>query len=166
MSSPNNPKNIIEINVGGGAVASHPYILTSTGIGSCVVVALYDIRCKVGGTAHIMLPEYPCSSSKNNCAYVYADMAIEKLLQEMQHRGAKLPDIVAKFAGGAKMFSYSDNGKSIGEQNVEKVREVLGIQGIGIRGEDTGGSYGRNIEFYLDTGRMVVKALEKCDKII
>jgi chemotaxis protein CheD len=165
MSSPKNPKNIIEINVGGGAVASHPYILTSTGIGSCVVVALYDIRRKVGGTAHIMLPEHPCSS-RNNSAYAYADMAIEKLLQEMQHRGAKLPDIVAKFAGGAKMFSYSDNEKSIGEQNVEKVREVLGIQGISIRGEDTGGSYGRSIEFYLDTGKMIVKALEKWDKVI
>lgn len=159
-------KNIIEISVGRGAVASHPYILTSAGIGSCVVVALYDIRHKSGGMAHIMFPEHPRSDNQNNCVYAYADTAIEKLLLEMQHRSVELPNIVAKFAGGARMFSYTDYEMSIGEQNVAKVREVLGMLGIGVLGEDTGGSYGRSIKFYLNTGKMVVKTLGKGERVI
>jgi len=45
---------VIEVGIGEGAVVSHPYILTSAGPGSCVEVALYDIRRMVGGAAHII----------------------------------------------------------------------------------------------------------------
>lgn len=157
-------ENMIEVGIGEGTVASHPYILTSTGLGSCVVVALYDTRCRLGGTAHIMLPEHP--GSGNNSKYAYADTAIEKLLKEMQCKGAKLHDVVAKVAGGARMFSYGDKGEGIGEQNVARVRDVLGKKGIKVAGEDTGGSYGRSVEFYLDTGKIVVKSLGREDKLI
>jgi chemotaxis protein CheD len=156
---------VIEVRIGEGAVASHPYILTSAGLGSCVVVALYEIRSKLGGTAHIMLPEHPPYNS-NNGLYAYADSAIEKLLAEMHDRGASLQNITAKFTGGSRMFSYGEDEECIGEQNVAKVRDVLRVRGIGVLGEDVGGNHGRSVEFYLDTGKMVVKTLGKGDKVI
>jgi len=157
-------KNIIEVSMGEGEVASHPCILTSRGLGSCVAAALYDTKCRIGGMAHIMIPEH--SGSSSNGRYAYADTAVEKLLGEMQCKGAKLPDIVAKVAGGAKMFSYDDGGESIGEQVAAGVRTHLRKNGIQVIGEDTGGSRGRSVEFYLDTGKVVVKTLEKGDKVI
>ncbi len=166
MSSIKKSKNIIEVGIGEGAVASHPYILTSVGLGSCVVVALYDTKRKIGGTAHIMLPKR--QGNNNNGSYAYADTAIEKLLMEMQDRGASLENIVAKVAGGARMFSYDENDKeeSIGEQNLAGVRKLMKKKGIKVKGEDTGGSHGRSVEFYLDTGKLVVKALGREDKLI
>ncbi len=166
MSSLKKSENMIEVGIGNGAVASHPYILTSAGLGSCVVVALYDTERSIGGTAHIMLPEYPGGSS--NGKYAYADTAIEKLLKEMQDRGASLENIVAKVAGGARMFYCDENDKekSIGEQNVAGVRKLLKKMRIKVAGEDTGGNHGRSVEFYLDTGKLVVKALGGEDKLI
>lgn len=150
--------------MGEGEVASHPCILTSRGLGSCVVAALYDTRRRIGGMAHIMTPKYLGSS--NNGGYAYADTAIKKLLREMRCKGAKLPDIVAKVAGGAKMFSYDDGGESIGEQIVAGVRAHLREKGIQVTGVDTGGSRGRSVVFHLDTGKVVVKTLEKGAKVI
>lgn len=157
-------KNIIEVSMGEGEVALHPYILTSAGLGSCVVAALYDTRRRIGGMAHIMTPKY--SGSTNNGGYAYADTAIKKLLREMQCKGAKLPDIVAKVAGGAKMFSYDDGSESIGEQILAGVRTHLREKGIQVTGVDTGGSRGRSVVFHLDTGRVVVKTLGREDKVI
>jgi chemotaxis protein CheD len=47
---------MLEIRVGEGIVARTPEIITSSGLGSCIVVTLYDLRQKIGGMAHIILP--------------------------------------------------------------------------------------------------------------
>ena len=49
--------NRIEVGMGEGAVAVDPQVLSSPGIGSCVAVALYDSERRIGGMAHVMLPD-------------------------------------------------------------------------------------------------------------
>jgi chemotaxis protein CheD len=150
--------NKIEVTMGEGAVCRAPHIIASSGIGSCVAVALYDTKRSLGGLAHIMLPD---SENRNgHRSYRYADTAIAALIKKLRAMGASQQYLVAKLVGGAKMFiSGDDSSPGIGEQNVKSVKRILKQKKIVVIGESTGGSYGRNVEFHLDSGRVMVKAI-------
>jgi len=86
----------------------------------------------------------------------------------MKGRGADVSRIQAKIVGGARMFNVSENSMmgEIGNNNVSKVKEVLGELAIGIISEDTGGNYGRTIDFYLDSGMVKIRSMGREEKII
>ena len=152
--------------MGKGAVTTAPHIILSSGLGSCVVVTLYDAKQKLGGLAHIMLPH---SNSLNGYypPYQCADTAITTLIKELRSMRASPRDMVAKLVGGAKMFLSSDDfNPGIGEQNITSVKNILEQKRIPLIAENTGGNYGRNVEFYLDSGRVMIKAIGREDKEI
>ena len=99
--------------------------------------------------------------------YHYADTAIVALLKEMMNMGASLHNIVAKIAGGAKMFADGEHyEKSIGGRNVKSIKQLLKKEAIPVVGEDTGGSHGRNVDFYLDSGRVMISTIAGMNKEI
>ena len=152
--------------MGGGAVTTAPHVILSSGLGSCVVVTLYDSKQKVGGLAHITLPD---SNSLNGShpAYKCADTAITTLIKELRSMRASPRNMVAKLVGGAKMFLSSDDfGPGIGGQNLISIKRILKRRRIPVIAENTGGNYGRNVEFYLDSGRVMVRAIGREDKEI
>jgi len=156
----------IEVTMGKGAVTRAPHIISSSGLGSCVVVTLYDTKQKLGGLAHIMLPD---SNSLNGYHPLYqcADTAIATLTKELRTMRASPGDMVAKLVGGAKMFSSDDDfSPGVGEQNIISVKRILKQKRILVIGENTGGNYGRNVEFHLDSGKVMVKAVGREDKEI
>ena len=145
--------------MGKGAVTRAPHIISSSGLGSCVVVTLYDAKRKLGGLAHVMLPD-----SKNlngyHSPYQCADTAIATLIKELRTMRASPRDMVAKLVGGARMFLYSDDfSQGIGEQNINSVKRILKHERIPVIGENAGGNYGRSVEFYLDSGKVMVKSI-------
>ena len=149
----------IEVPMGRGAVTRAPHIILSSGLGSCVVLTLYDTERKLGGLAHIMLPD---SNNLNGYhpAYKCADTAIATLIKELRSMRATPQNMVAKLVGGAKMFLSSDDfSLGIGEQNITSVKLILKRKRIPVIGENTGGNYGRSVEFYLDSGKVIVKAI-------
>lgn len=92
--------------------------------------------------------------------YHYADTAIVALLKEMVNVGASQHNIVAKIAGGAKMFADGEHyDNSIGGRNVRSIKELLKWGEIPIIGEDTGGNHGRNVDFHLDSGRVIISTI-------
>jgi len=150
---------VLEVSMGKGAVTRAPHIISSSALGSCVVVTLYDNDLKLGGMAHIMLPD---SNSLNGYhpPYQCADTAVATLMKELRSMRASPQNVVAKLVGGAKMFlSSGDSSPGIGEQNIVSVKRVLKRERIPIIGENTGSSYGRSVEFYLDSGKVIVKAI-------
>lgn len=162
---------ITTVGMGEGAVAAAPHIIRAAGCGSCVVLTLYDSKAKVGGLAHIMLPSPAdplcCLEPDSDEAYQYADTAVARLLKQMRRMGASRAGMIAKMAGGAAMFpSYSASSAGIGKQIVERVKGVLKRDGIPVAGRDTGGRHGRNVEFHLNTGRVVVTAFGMKDREI
>ena len=173
---------MLEIRVGEGIVARTPEIITSGGLGSCIVVTLYDTRMQIGGLAHIMLPyskmwnnsrleirvsELQAPKPELISPYQFADTSVTALLKEMQREGARIEDIVAKMVGGAKMFYFNgENSPGIGEQNIAYMQKNLRKEGVPLIGKDIGGHHGRSIEFYLDSGRVIVKAVGIKDKEI
>ena len=151
----------IEVMMGGGAVTTAPHIILSSGLGSCVVLTLYDTKWKLGGLAHIMLPD---SNSLNGYhpTYKCADTAIATLIKELRSMRASPRNIVAKLVGGAKMFlSSDDSNPGIGGQNIISVKCILKRKRIPVIAENTGGNYGRSVQFYLDSGKVMVRAIGK-----
>jgi chemotaxis protein CheD len=160
---------MINVGMGEGVVASGPHIVSAAGIGSCVVVALYDGKRGLGGLAHIMLPDSASVQEEMNgteaVPYRCADTAIAALLDGLRGKGARLQDLVAKMVGGARMFATYGNGSAgIGGQNIRSVKHILAREGIPLVGWDLAGQHARTVEFHLASGKLVVKASGQEDR--
>jgi chemotaxis protein CheD len=155
---------LINVGIADLSVSSSPNILRTI-LGSCVGICLYDPQTKIGGMCHIMLPSMREDSKSGK---KYADTAIPMVLGEMASKGADRSRIKAKIVGGAKMFNVSENSVmgEIGSNNIIKVREVLKSHSVGIISEDTGGNYGRTIDFHLDSGTVKIRSMGKGEKTI
>ena len=140
-------------------VAKSPDVLTTLGLGSCVGITLYDSINKVGGLAHIMLPTY--KGFEGQTIAKFADSAIIELINQLGRIGASRRQLIAKLAGGAHMFGKSQNSDvlKIGERNAAASLAVLKQLGIHIQANDTGGTHGRTIELYIDTGVLKIKTV-------
>jgi len=174
----------IEVHMGDIAVMKGTHNLITSGVGSCLIITLYDPKLQIGALAHTMVP----SSAKRDTEYQqrlsthlsfeapslgqtcmvaeqvstkaketkYVDVAIDRMLKGLQANGAKREDLEAKLIGGANMFPTiaSDD---IGQDNVLSAKEKLKAEGIRIVGECVGGSQGRSVEFSPTTGVVTVK---------
>ena len=147
---------IITVGVAQMRYSSSPVVLRTI-LGSCVGICIYDRVKKIGGMAHILLPQNLKHSLNPE---KYADTAIPMLVKEILKEGAKIENLSAKIAGGASMFKFGPNAMlgQIGERNIEQTKLELKKLGISILVEDLGGNLGRVIDFYLEDGRMKVKA--------
>lgn len=146
----------IEVDMGKVAIAKHKEAdnLTSTGIGSCLVITLYDPRLKLGSMAHTMLsPESRHSNIEPDAMYI--DIAIEQMVKKMLLHGSVREHMEAKIVGAANMFSAFDS--DVSKKNISSAKEKLKKEGIKLVGECTGGHIGRSVEFALDTGIVTVK---------
>lgn len=148
--------------------AKSPYSLITLGLGSCVGVTLYDNLTKVGGLAHVMLPDSTLSGKKDYNPGKFADTAIDVLIEEMLKQGASKNRMVSKIAGGAQMFQIKseNNIMQIGKRNVEAVRNKLNQLNIRIVAEDVEGNYGRTIEFFCEDGRLAVRTIGHGTRIL
>lgn len=153
-------EGIIKVGMADLKVTAHPGSLTTLGLGSCIGICLFDLKTKSIGMAHIMLPDSDLVRTSTVRAK-FADTGIEDLLKELQRLGSDRRNIVAKIAGGAQMFAYSANSDvmRVGARNADAVRRLLGLHRIPILADDTGGNYGRTIEFYSEDGRLMVKTI-------
>ncbi|WP_049970246.1 chemotaxis protein CheD [Haladaptatus cibarius] len=149
----------IKVGVADYAVTSANTQLTTTGLGSCLGIALSDATAGVTGLAHVMLPSAPESRDGDEAKFV--DTAIDGMLSQMTDAGGNVETIEAKIAGGSNMLELSGIGREIGTRNVEASKELLAEHGIPIVGEDTGGSHGRSLELHTDTAVLVVKSAHR-----
>ena len=161
-------KEPIKVGMADYKVALNPSSLITTGLGSCVGICLWDPQKRIGGLAHIMLPDSTQSRMLQNRSK-YADTGIPLLIEDMIKLGANRARLVAKIAGGAQMFAFPGNTSNlmrIGERNTEAVKKCLEEFKIRLVGEDTGGSCGRTIEFFTVNGMLLIKTINKGEKII
>ena len=147
---------IIEVDMADLQISSAPNILRSSGIGSCLVITIYDIEKNIGGLAHVMLPDSIEVSHTN--PYRFVDRAIEIILEKMEKLGCERENLEAKVIGGADMFKVLSTGpEGIGGQNVAAAKDKLTEEDIKVAASDTGGNSGRSVEFDLQTGLVTVK---------
>ncbi|HID31828.1 MAG TPA: chemotaxis protein CheD [bacterium (Candidatus Stahlbacteria)] len=134
-----------------GALKTEGEIISS-GIGSCVLIILYDEVNKIGGIAHILLPDERYSKTARN-ENRFPRPALRNLIAAMEELGADRSRIFARLVGGASMFE-NNRYEPIGSKNVTSCRSALAELYIPIRGEDTGGNWGRSVSFDIKTGRV------------
>ncbi len=144
-------------------VARKPDILVTYALGSCVGVCLYDDKLQIGGLSHIMLPDSTQFAKSDGNRMKYADTAIADLVKEMQALGSDMRSLTAQIAGGAKMFQTQQGSQvgSIGDRNVDSVKQILTVLRIPIVFEDTRKNYGRSVFFDLSIGTMEIRSLNK-----
>ena len=159
---------MIKVGMADLKVCKAPDNLTTIGLGSCIGIAIWDPTTKITGLAHIMLPDSTTIRNNSNVAK-FADTGIQKLVDDMIKMGANKSRMVAKIAGGAKMFEISGgnaSGINIGEKNAAASKAKLKQLGIPLKAEDCGLNFGRTVIFYPETGNYVIRAVGKPEKTI
>mgnify|MGYP000264173161 CR=1 FL=1 len=131
---------IIKVGMADLNVCKAPDAITTLGLGSCIGIAVYDPVTKIGGLAHIMLPDSTKIRNNSNIAK-FADTGIEEV------------------------SGLSEVG-NIGAKNAEASKKKLKELGIRIVAEDTGLNYGRTVVLDCNTGDFMIKSVGKENKII
>lgn len=159
--------DMIKVGMADLNVCTPPNAITTLGLGSCVGVVLYDSARKISGMVHVMLPDSTKIKNNENLAK-FADTGIDELIRRLLMLGANKSSLVAKIAGGAQMFAFSSNNDMlrVGDRNVEATKLKLSSLRIPILAEDTGANYGRTIEFYPESGQLVIKSVGKSIKTL
>lgn len=147
------------IGIGEVKVEQGDVVLSAYGVGSCVVIILYESEKKIGGLAHILLP------TGNNESPKYPQGAIKEMIKEFNRFGVDLAKAVAKIVGGATMFETFQK-QAIGRRNVAQTKEELKKVGIPIVAEDVLGNWGRSVFFNLADGRVIVRSYKYGEKIL
>lgn len=158
---------VIRVGIADMNTCASPDKITTIGLGSCVGIVLYERTKSVAGLVHIMLPD-STKIRQNQNKLKFADTGIAALIEELEKKGLCRDRMLAKIAGGAKMFNFSSDyvAGNIGEKNVQAVREVLEQYRILIVSEDVGLNYGRTIIFDPDTKDLTVVKAGKQTRII
>ncbi len=158
---------VIKVGIADLNVGKAPQKLVTIGLGSCIGVTIYDPISKVGGMAHVMLPDSTTVKNNDNIAK-FADTGVRDLYTKVQRKGGDPANFVAKMAGGAQMFRFSNQSDSVrvGDKNILAVKKALRELGVPVRASDVGDSYGRTVEFDLETGILLVKTIGKGEKEI
>lgn len=138
-----------EMSVTGGGLQ------LQTLLGSCVGLALFDSRRKVGGLAHIVLPE---SHGRTGKPGKFVDTAIPQLIVQMNALAGMNVKPIAKLAGGASMFS-TNASTQIGQQNIEACEILLRQLGIPILARHCGGDKGRRMLLDTSDGRVRIEVV-------
>ena len=159
--------NVVKVGMADLNICKAPDVITTLGLGSCIGLTLYDPAIKVGGMVHYMLPD--STKLKNNANIAkFGDTGIKELYRLMVANGASPRRMVAKIAGGAKMFEVSGLSEvgHVGERNAEEAKIMLKELKIPLVAEDTGLNYGRTVQLDCETGEFLIKAVGKSSKTI
>lgn len=140
-------------------------MLITYALGSCVGICLYDPLIRLAALVHVMLPINMETNRKSPLKY--ADTGIRETLRQMEGQGAARPRIVAKIAGGARMFEVSGGGSlgNIGMRNIESTHMVLKREGIRLLREDVGGTTARTLLLDAESGQACVRSYGKPELI-
>lgn len=144
--------NYIDVGTSDFAIDHKPKILRTTGIGSCIVICLYDKTTTTGALAHVMLPH---QHNDDHDPGRYLDSAIPIVIAQLKKQNILINNLVATIVGGANMFPDLWSGEnSVGTSNINTIKQILKELNIPIVLEVVGGSSGRSLEFELEYGKV------------
>ena len=138
-------------------VSPEPSVITTI-LGSCIAICLYDPVLQVGGMNHFMLPLW---NGQGLASPRYGNIAIEKLIRNLEAMGSKKSNVKAKVFGGAEIIATNISQFMIGERNIKLAKDILHEEGIPIISSSTGGKLGRKIIFNTQTGEVRQKYVGK-----
>ncbi len=145
-------------------VAREPEVI-STLLGSCVSTCLFDDVNGVMGMNHFLLAYrhhvYRAPVLKSEAGR-YGIFAMQQLIRQMIRLGADRAKLKAKCFGGGnvlKALEYMDNGQTVGDVNVQFIREFLAVERIPLLASCLGGKHGRHVHFVGSNYAVFVKKI-------
>ncbi len=143
------------IHIGGVFASVAPYVVRTV-LGSCIAVCLRDPVTKVGGMNHFMLPAGAANSLIPTSFGVHA---MELLINRCMGLGADRNRLEAKVFGGGHVLRIKESDDNVPAVNIKFAREFLCTEGIPIVSQDLGGYSAREVYFFTDSGRTVLRRL-------
>jgi chemotaxis protein CheD len=168
-------ENIRVIHIGQAVASKEPGdVLVTYGLGSCVVVCLYDPVTKVGAMLHALLPTQPTNGRTPPNPAKYVDTGVPQLIAAAQKLGARRIWLTAKICGGARMLTVDwldsepavSDHLNIGGRNVVAAQKALKAAGVRLVAQSTGGSAGRTVKLRISDGEVIIKTLERGEEVL
>ncbi len=135
--------------------------LVAYGLGSCIALAIWDPRAKVGGLAHFMLPAGPANGAS---PVKFIDTGLDPFLRALESKGAMLSRCTLKAAGAAAMLTVG-GGLAIGKRNAEALQAALAERGLALTASALGGNAGRTVQLDVSNGRFLIKSLSSVTEL-
>ncbi len=142
--------NIIHVNTGEVRVG-RKVRLRSLAIGSCIVIAAYDAETRVGGMAHVMLPEESPKTARHKTRYVYD--GIHELLRQMIEEGVNPENIEVSLVGAGNVLQKTDD--TICTSNIESATRLLRENNFPIRASVLGGIHRKSVFMDAEKGTIL-----------
>jgi chemotaxis protein CheD len=142
--------NVINVATGEVKIGHSDKILVSYGIGSCVVVTIYDPQNRIGAMLHIMLPGKAPSTEKNMTKYAFN--AIEEAILAFTEQGIQIDHLQICLVGGGNVLKKKDD--SICQNNINSIKEILESKKLQVLAKDIGGTSRRTVRMVLETGNV------------
>ncbi|WP_370464970.1 chemotaxis protein CheD [Natronomonas sp. LN261] len=154
----------IKVSIAEFAVASAG-TLTTSGLGSCLGIAVYDPDAGLSSLLHPMLPSRNGDDDRPPARFV--DSGIDAVVDALCEAGARESALRAKVTGGAAVVDFGDDdGASIGDRNIAAAREVFDEYGVDLVGEEVGGGCGRTMRVDAATGAVTVERTDGVDTML
>ena len=154
--------SLLVAGIGEMVLSSNPDAhLVAYGLGSCIALAVWDPRTKMGGLAHFMLPSGPASTRS---PVKFIDSGLDTFLRALEARGVMLNRCSIKAAGAAAMLTVG-GGLAIGKRNAESMQAALSERGLSLTAMALGGNAGRTVQLEVADGRFLIKSLSSVTEL-
>lgn len=152
------PHEIASILPGEFFVSRDPMIVYTV-LGSCISACIRDPVAGVGGMNHFMLPE-PKEKAHDSWreSTRYGSYAMESLINEILKQGGLKSRLELKLFGAGKIY---DGQMDVGARNREWVLNYVKTEGLSVIVHDLGDVYPRKIYYFTESGRVLMKKIER-----
>ena len=132
-------------------------VLVAPNLGSCLGVAIYDPKLRIGGMIHCLLPFSKSDPEKaKSKPTLYVDTGVSFMLEELIRHGLNKRTALIKVAGGSAINDVN-NVFGIGERNFTVLRKLLWKNNLLLTASDVGGDSCRTVSLYISTGEVWVR---------
>ena len=154
------PHEIAAILPGEFFVSREPMVVYTV-LGSCISACIRDPIAGVGGMNHFMLPapkEHQSGDAWGGESTRYGSFAMEQLINGILQRGGMKQRLEIKLFGAGRIYQGTID---VGARNTEWVLGYLKTEGFPIAKSDLGDVFPRKVYYFTDSGRVLVKKIEK-----
>ncbi|MBX2861356.1 MAG: chemotaxis protein CheD [Vampirovibrio sp.] len=139
-------------------------VLYIANLTTSMAVAIYDPVLKVGGMAHIVLPESRLAAleGEEKPPATFADEAVPLLVEAYLEAGGQKQNAQVRMAGGSQLFNFGGGGGNylnVGSRNSTAIRASLSKLGFTLEKADTGGNKARRVRLVIASGQFSVAQL-------
>ena len=155
-------KKTLDVQTGKVKIAKGDIVIKSIAIGSCIAITVYDVKKRIGGLAHIMLPGKAPGKTIEKTRY--SENAIDELLIRMAREGSRKSDAEMCLVGAGNVLKKPDD--TICSANIESTTQLLKKKNIPIRATMLGGTDRKGVFLDVASGTVSCTTGDGSEKVL